>query len=435
MSSANANANAACSLSLSEITMNALASAMRGVLLQAAKNINENIFQLVQIDDEDERLEAITKMFGIDEQDRVKITKSKSPSASKKPATTKPKAEKKMPVPFWMYSDKKTKQVITTAKDDLCQGLTAGLYSQCTRKPKDGEIYCPTCKKEADKNDGIPKRGNIQMRTEQFKEMTGEDKHLYTTPDGKVKKIYPLDWYIKNKYTKENFSDMLTENGINLTDKGLALIEYIPEKKVRPKKTNLTTDMKPAKKTKNTKLEDDIPKDDEDKDEDFDDELSETASNYSQSTTDGNADDDDVPFPPDDDDDDAKSIVSEPEPEPEPEKSKKAKKPSAEVPDNCHTIITPKSSTKKTPTKPDTKPKKITFQEEAEEEVDITKYRTITIGDDDDQQRYGCLRTADMDTEFQIYKVADYVSPKKFKIVSSKPIGTYNPETDELKLK
>jgi hypothetical protein len=40
-----------------------------------------------------------------------------------------------------------------------------------------------------------------------------------------------------------------------------------------------------------------------------------------------------------------------------------------------------------------------------------------------------------MDTEFQIYKVADYVSPKKFKIVSSKPIGTYNPETDELKLK
>jgi len=110
MSSANANANAACSLSLSEITMNALASAMRGVLLQAAKNINENIFQLVQIDDEDERLEAITKMFGIDEQDRVKITKSKSPSASKKPATTKPKAEKKMPVPFWMYSDKKTKK-------------------------------------------------------------------------------------------------------------------------------------------------------------------------------------------------------------------------------------------------------------------------------------------------------------------------------------
>ncbi|MFM2009758.1 MAG: hypothetical protein RLZZ479_148 [Bacteroidota bacterium] len=421
--------------------MNALASAMRGVLLQAAKNINEKIFQLVQIDDEDERLEAITKMFGIDEQDRVKITKSNktSSSASKKPATAKPKAEKKMPVPFWMYSDKKTKQVITTAKDDLCQGLTAGLYSQCTRKPKDGEIYCPICKKDADKNDGVPKRGNIQMRTEQFKEMTGEDKHLYSTPDGKVKKIYPLDWYIKNKYTKENFSDMLTENGINLTDKGLALIEYIPEKNVRPKKTNLTTDMKPAKKTKNTKLEDDIPKDDEDKDdedkdEDFDDELSETASNYSQSTTDGNADDDDVPFPPDDDDDDAKSIVSEPEPEPEPEKSKKAKKPSAEVPDNCHTIITPKSSTKKTPTKPDTKPKKITFQEEAEEEVDITKYRTITIGDDDDQQRYGCLRTADMDTEFQIYKVADYVSPKKFKIVSSKPIGTYNPETDELKL-
>lgn len=411
--------------------MNALASAMRGVLLQAAKNINDNIFKLVQIDDEDERLEAITKMFGIDEQDRVKITKSnKSPSASKKPATTKPKAEKKMPVPFWMYSDKKTKQVITTAKDDLCQGLTAGLYSQCTRKPKDGEIYCSICKKDADKNEGMPKRGNIQMRTEQFKEMNGEDKHLYTTPDGKVKKIYPLDWYIKNKYTKENFSDMLTENGINLTDKGLALIEYIPEKKVRPKKTNLTTDMKPAKKTKNTKLEDDIPKDDEDKDdedkdEEFDDELSETASNYSQSTI-----DDDVPFPPDDDDDDAKSIVSEPEPEPE---TKKSKKSSAEVPDNCHTIITPKSSTKKTP-KPETKTKKTTFQEEPEEEVDITKYRTITIGDDDDQQRYGCLRTADMDTEFQIYKVADYVSPKKFKIVSSKPIGTYNPETDVLTL-
>ena len=70
-----------------------------------------------------------------------------------------------------------------------------------------------------------------------------------------------------------------------------------------------------------------------------------------------------------------------------------------------------------------------------DDDIDITKYRTITIGDDeDDHQRYGCLKTANMDSKFKIYKVANYVGPKNFKIVSSKPIGTYDPENDELTL-
>jgi hypothetical protein len=81
----------------------------------------------------------------------------------------------------------------------------------------------------------------------------------------------------------------------------------------------------------------------------------------------------------------------------------------------------------------DPKKNKLTFEDEID--IDITKYRTITIGDDeDDQQRYGCLKTANMDSKFKIYKVANYVGPKNFKIVSSKPIGTYDPENDELTL-
>ena len=138
------------------------------------------------------------------------------------------------------------------------------------------------------------------------------------------------------------------------------------------------------------------------------------------------------------------------EPEPEVEKPKKTNKVSAEVPDNCHTIITPKSamkkpteqsskksaeqSSKKSAEQPKTTTKKVTTKTQ-EEDIDITKYRTITIGDDeDDQQRYGCLKTANMDSKFKIYKVANYVGPKNFKIVSSKPIGTYDPENDELTL-
>jgi hypothetical protein len=78
--------------------------------------------------------------------------------------------------------------------------------------------------------------------------------------------------------------------------------------------------------------------------------------------------------------------------------------------------------------------KNVTINEKLEK-IDITKYRTIIIGDDeDDQERYGCLKTANMNAEFKIYEVANYVGPKNFKIVSTKPIGTYDPESDELRL-
>ena len=107
-----------CQLSLNKILVDTLGSAMRGVLRTCAERINEHFDELVNLDSDD-RLETIIKMFGLDDEDTVKIikpAKKTSTDSTKKNTTAKAKAEKKMPIPFWIYVDKKTKKQMSTAK-------------------------------------------------------------------------------------------------------------------------------------------------------------------------------------------------------------------------------------------------------------------------------------------------------------------------------
>jgi hypothetical protein len=431
--SAAATGNANCQLSLNKIIVDTLGGAMRNVLRICAEKINDNFDQLTSLN-HDDRFTAIVQLFGLEEEDNVKIIKpAKKPADPTKKNTTKSKAEKKIPVPFW------GKQ---TVKPELCQGLMAGLYNQCTGKPKNGGIYCAKCQKDADSNEGIPKRGNIEHRMEQFRESLYE----YTPPGGKLKKIYYYQYVLKNNFTAEDVDKMLKENGIKLNTQGKMNLIYIPEKKTRkPKEENLTDDMEEKPKTpKKKKVQEPEPEPEpEDEDEDNENDDDDTASVFSQSTiatdqtgvteqNDFDDDDDDIPFPPDDDDEDDDT---KPVKKPEPAKKK------VTIPDDVDTISmkiniddSPKKGKlpkkekgilKKKDLEPEPEP-----EFEADEEIDITKYRIAKFGD----TRYAMLRDADMTEDVDLYAIEDYVRPKDFKITSLKPVGKFNNTTKKVKM-
>lgn len=360
------------SICINEIVMNSFAGAVRTMLLDIAEKVNEKVFELAKIKNTDDRLQEIIKLFELSDEDNKKIVQVKK--TEKKSAGgnggKKIAEKKKMPVPFWIYT--KDGQSCNTIKQDMCQGLTAGLYAQCAKKPKTGGIYCTNCQKDADANGGVPKRGNVTRRVEQF-ECGCYD---YTTPDGKVRKIYPLHWAMKNKYTLEEFRNMLAENNIVLTDHQLKIIEKIPEKKGKGKKakTNLTADM-----------DDNLNEDDAD----------DNSSVYSVGTHTANDDDDDELF-------NDVHDVPEPEPEPEPE------------------------------TKPEPEPEaepilKSAMKNKLQSKLEPTNFVITSI----DKVKYAIPKNYNDLDEFDVYEI-NYKSKNDWKFVGNTPIGKFNKDEGEL---
>lgn len=228
-------------LSINQVTVNAFASAVRTMLAKSVDLINANIKHLAAISDDEERKNMIIDMLGLNEDDKTKVIKAVKTTKGETQNKGKGKESKKdkgMPVPFWIYNDANGEKV-STVKQELCHGLTAGLYAQCQNKPKSGNIYCTTCLKSC--VEGIPKRGTIEMREEQFE----DNKYEYTPPNGKAKKIYPLEYALSKNYTENDFDDMLSKNGIHLNIKDMQKIKLMPEKKPRKGKgKKLTEDMK-----------------------------------------------------------------------------------------------------------------------------------------------------------------------------------------------
>ena len=475
--SAAATGNAECQLSLNKILIDTLGGAVRKVLRTCAVKINDNFDQLTTITNHDDRFIAIVQLFGLEDEDTVKIILPPKKTADPtKKNTTKSKAEKKIPVPFW------GKQ---TVKPELCQGLMAGLYNQCTGKPKTGCIYCTKCQKDADANGGIPKRGNIELRMEQFSDSFYE----YTPPGGKLKKIYYYQHVLKNNFTAEDIDDMLREKGIKLNTEGKRNLIFIPEKKTRgTKEKNLTDDMEKPKTSKKKKPEPQPEPEDEDEDDD----ENETASVCSQSTiaTDQTGitigdqtdfdDDDDVPYASDGDDDSQPEPVKKPEPEtipddsdgdddsqPEPaqfrmvsdsEGARPVKKPEpaqfrlGSDSEGARPVKKPEPEKKKKVTIPDNvssfsmkdvdvenvpKPKKSALKKKNDQEpvvndddeIDITLFKTAKLGG----IMYAISRNADMNENVELYEVKDFVSKTEWKIVSLKAVGTFNFNTKKIK--
>lgn len=359
-------------LSLNKILLDTLGGAMRKVLETCAQRINDN-FDALSTLDADDRLEAIVRIFGLDDEDTVKIIKPAKKASDPTKKAGKAKTEKKIPVPFWIYKVPGTNATKSTVNPELCKGLMAGLYNQCTSKPKAGCVYCTKCQKDADSNGGIPKRGNVDLRIEQFTQSA----YKYTPPSGPVKKIYPLDWAIKHKFTEDDFDNMLSENGIKLTPKGKEVIKFVPEKKVRaPKKEKLTEDMK-KKKNENKEPKSELEEEDNDDDDTASVAYSEAPSEF----------DDEFPE------------VEFPDPEEEEEEEK---------------IVMPKPKAKV-----------------VEEPIDISQYKTINLGE---SGRYAILKTADKTKTFDIYELLEFKSVKEFKIKSRTPVGKFDPENGEIEV-
>jgi hypothetical protein len=229
-----ATATEIASLGINQIIVNSLNSAFRTLLTKCAENVNTNFDKLKQMNPQ-ERFEAIVMMFGLEEEDAVKIIKpapKKTADGTTPKKTGKTKAEKTLPLPFWGEK---------TVNRQKCQGLQATLYNQCAKSCVDGSIYCKKCKEEADKNDhGMPNRGNIESRLEQF----NDDYYDYTTPDDKCRHVYIGTWAAKKELSEDQVVDIFTKNGIVLTDDDKSTMFFVPPKKKSAKsKKGLTEDM------------------------------------------------------------------------------------------------------------------------------------------------------------------------------------------------
>lgn len=367
-----ATATEIASLGINQIIVNSLNSAFRTLLTKCAENVNTNFDKLKQMNPED-RFEAIVMMFGLEEEDAVKIIKpapKKTADGTTPKKTGKTKAEKTLPLPFWGEK---------TVNRQKCQGLQATLYNQCAKSCVDGSIYCKKCKEEADKNDhGMPNRGNIQSRLEQFQ----QDYYTYTTPDDKTRQVYIGNWAIKKELSQEQVVEIFQKNGIVLKPIDKQNMFFVPPKKKSAKsKKGLTEDME--KRPKGNKKDRPMPGrpsplDDNDDTGDANDDDNESV--YSEMT-------------------DATEATEAPEDEDEDE--------DFEVP------------------------------EEPEPEINLDDFTTFQPGKD--TERYAVLKEVfkkykkDNSVVVEMYEITDYdKDTKKFSIVSINPVGQLHNKTVKL---
>ena len=364
------SAEIAC-LGINQIIMNSLNSAFRTLLRSCAENVNNNFDNLNSMS-ADERLESIIRMFGLEEEDAVKIIKpapKKSADGTIAKKIGKSRAEKPLPMPFWGEK---------TVNREKCHGLQAGLYNQCDKSPVDGSIYCKKCKEEADKNDhGMPNRGNIKVRLEQFK----EDYYDYTTPDDKCRKVYIGSWAEKKDLSQDKVVEIFQKNGIELNKHDKENMFYIPAKKKNSKsKKGLTEDME--KKPKGNKKGKPTPgRPSPLENDDNDDDAQSVCSEATEATQ------------YDDDDEDNNTVATE-----VPEDGDEDEENDLEIP---------------------------------EPEFDITKFTTIKAKN----CNYGVLieefekYKKNNDCRMQLYEITNFESKTSFEIVSTTPIGELHGKT------
>lgn len=353
------------SLGINQIIISSLNSAFRTLLRSCAENVNNNFDNLKDMSTED-RLETIIRMFGLEEEDAVKIIKpAPKKSVASADGTTpkktgKPRAEKSLPIPFWGEK---------TVDHTKCQGIQGALFNQCIKSPINGSIYCKKCKDEADKNaedHGMPNRGNIQSRLEQF----ADDYYEYTTPDNKCRKIYIGSWAEKKKLSNEQVLEIFTKNGIELKASDKQNMFFVPPKKEKSKKKLLTEGMDEKPKGKRVKKPTPgVPSPIDDAD-DVDDDESTVATQV-------------------DDDDDESTVATQVD---------------VDVDDTDFDIPDP----------------------EPEPELNIEDFTTISLG----KTRYAVLKESikaykkDNSVSAEVYEIIDYnEEDKTFKIFGNEPIG------------
>jgi len=112
--------------------------------------------------------------------------------------TLKPKPA--LPIPFYGI-----------VEDGWCHGVKKNhcLYTQCTKKPVKGKIYCAICQKQADNNSGgVPNCGNIMERKKQW-----DTSPLTYQPDGMKREIPYANLMAKLNVTREDVIPIIKKLG------------------------------------------------------------------------------------------------------------------------------------------------------------------------------------------------------------------------------
>ena len=112
--------------------------------------------------------------------------------------------------------------------DECCKALrwNAGLFTQCRSLPKNGD-YCKTCENGADRNEGVPEYGTIDMRKYQ-------DMLSYVDPKGRKQVAYSK---VMSKFnlTKEESLEEAGKQGITIDERHFEEVEVVAEAKKAPK--------------------------------------------------------------------------------------------------------------------------------------------------------------------------------------------------------
>ena len=113
--------------------------------------------------------------------------------------------------------------------DEGCHGLrhNAGLYTQCKLSAKVNNL-CKTCQNSAERNDGTPEYGTIEMRKEQ-------DMFGYVDPKGRKQVAYSKVM-AKFGYSKEQVLEEAGKQGITIDERHFEAVSYthltLPTKRI-----------------------------------------------------------------------------------------------------------------------------------------------------------------------------------------------------------
>ena len=149
-----------------------------------------------------------------------KAKKSTKPKADKTKVSAKVSGKATVPLPF-------IKEMVDFS---LCNALAynKGLFTQCTKKPVEGSVYCKKCNQDLGEVSGTPNCGTVQQRL---------DTGLYEFKDAKGRSpISYLKFLEKQKLTMDDALDEVEQIGHLIDDIHFRPIEVKKAPRGRPRK-------------------------------------------------------------------------------------------------------------------------------------------------------------------------------------------------------
>lgn len=198
---------------MSLVLTNAVEKGLKGLCVNYGNELIKKICVHYKLDEKE-----VKEVVGLEE---LKVTKKSVKKESKK-SEKKEKKEKK---------EKPTKPLPFDGKifEENCKGIKKnhGLMTQCWNDASEGDEYCKTCRKQADKNsNGKPNVGDIRDRL---------NVGIMEYRDPKGNKVVPLVKVMKKlKLERKEIEEEASKFGIEIKEEQM---EEVERKRGRPKKS------------------------------------------------------------------------------------------------------------------------------------------------------------------------------------------------------